>query len=101
MRKNIQKATAERSFLHGISNLSGAQKDELMDQVKQQIAVANAQELLTKMTEKCFKKCISKPGTSLDSSEQKCIAMCMDRYMDSWNLVSKAYSMRIQRERNH
>lgn len=27
--------------------LTGAQKDELMDQVKQQIAVANAQELLT------------------------------------------------------
>lgn len=33
--------------MDGISNLSGAQKDELMDQVKQQIAVANAQELLT------------------------------------------------------
>lgn len=29
------------------SGLTGAQKDELMDQVKQQIAVANAQELLT------------------------------------------------------
>lgn len=27
--------------------LSGQQKDDLMDQVKQQIAVANAQELLT------------------------------------------------------
>jgi hypothetical protein len=27
--------------------LSGIQKDELMEQVKQQIAVANAQELLT------------------------------------------------------
>ncbi|RZC36708.1 mitochondrial import inner membrane translocase subunit Tim13 [Asbolus verrucosus] len=81
--------------------LSGVQKDELMDQVKQQIAVANAQELLTKMTEKCFKKCIHKPGTSLDSSEQKCVAMCMDRYMDSWNLVSKAYSLRIQRERTN
>ncbi|KAJ8963010.1 hypothetical protein NQ314_005628 [Rhamnusium bicolor] len=86
--------------MDNLSSLSGAQKDELMDQVKQQIAVANAQELLTKMTEKCFKKCISKPGTSLDSSEQKCIAMCMDRYMDSWNLISKAYSMRIQRERS-
>ncbi|XP_046737871.1 mitochondrial import inner membrane translocase subunit Tim13 [Diprion similis] len=81
-------------------NLSGIQKDELMEQVQQQIAVANAQELLTKMTEKCFKKCIQKPGTSLDSSEQKCVAMCMDRYMDSWNLVSKAYSSRLQRERN-
>ncbi|KAJ8929106.1 hypothetical protein NQ314_018220 [Rhamnusium bicolor] len=52
------------------------------------------------MTEKCFKKCISKPGASLDSSEQKCIAMCMDTYMDSWNLISKAYSRRIQRERS-
>jgi import inner membrane translocase subunit TIM13 len=79
--------------------LSGAQKDELMEQVKQQIAVANAQELLTKMTEKCFKKCIIKPGTSLDNTEQKCVAMCMDRYMDAWNLVSKAYSNRLQRER--
>lgn len=45
-------------------------KAELIDQVKQQIAVANAQELLSQMTTKCFKKCIGKPGTSLDSSEQ-------------------------------
>lgn len=29
------------------SGLSGVQKEELMDQVKQQIAVANAQELLS------------------------------------------------------
>lgn len=81
--------------------LSGVQKEELMDQVKQQIAIANAQELLTKMSEKCFKKCINKPGTALDNSEQKCIAMCMDRYMDAWNLVSRTYSSRIQRERNN
>lgn len=85
------------------------------------------------MTEKCFKKCVTKPGTSLDSSEQvhdfngvkpnlqnfrtrkcwhaanmyiislllqKCVAMCMDRYMDAFNVVSKAYSDRLQRERN-
>lgn len=32
------------------SGLTGVQKDELMDQVKQQIAVANAQELLTVTT---------------------------------------------------
>lgn len=30
---------------------------------------------------------------------QKCIAMCMDRYMDSWNTVSRAYNSRLQRER--
>ncbi|KAF7991855.1 hypothetical protein HCN44_010656 [Aphidius gifuensis] len=83
-----------------LASLSGAEKDELMQQVKQEIAVANAQELLTKMTEKCFKKCVLKPGTSLDSSEQKCVAMCMDRYMDSFNVVTRAYSGRLQKERN-
>ncbi|XP_064473039.1 mitochondrial import inner membrane translocase subunit Tim13-like [Ornithodoros turicata] len=83
------------------SKLTGSQREELMDQVKQQIAVANAQELLQKMTEKCFKKCVGKPGSSLDNSEQKCISMCMDRYMDSWNLVSRSYGNRIARERGH
>ena len=34
-------------------------------------------------------------------SFQKCVAMCMDRYMDSFNLVSRAYSERIRRESNN
>lgn len=106
--------------LSQVGNLTSQQKDQLMSEVKQQIAVANAQELLTvsptscfdpqtihltshfvvfqKMTEKCFKKCVPKPGTSLGNSEQKCIAMCMDRFMDSWNLISRTYVKRIQQE---
>jgi len=70
----------------------------VMEQVKQQIAVANAQELLSKMSDKCFKKCVFKPGSSLDNSEQKCIAMCMDRYMEAWNLVSQQYTNRLNNE---
>ena len=62
-----------------VGSLSSTQKDELMSQVRQQMLIANTQELLSKMTEKCFKKCISKPGSELDNSDQKCIAMCMDR----------------------
>uniref|UniRef100_A0A8V1ADI7 Mitochondrial import inner membrane translocase subunit n=1 Tax=Gallus gallus TaxID=9031 RepID=A0A8V1ADI7_CHICK len=42
----------------------------IMEQVKVQIAVANAQELLQRMTDKCFRKCIGKPGGALDNSEQ-------------------------------
>ncbi|XP_058802254.1 mitochondrial import inner membrane translocase subunit Tim13-A [Phymastichus coffea] len=82
----------------GGSALTSAQKDALMDKVKQEIMIANFQELLQKMTEKCFKQCINKPGTSLDNSEQKCLAMCMDRYLDAYNTVSRAYSTRIQQE---
>uniref|UniRef100_A0A1B0FQB8 Mitochondrial import inner membrane translocase subunit n=1 Tax=Glossina morsitans morsitans TaxID=37546 RepID=A0A1B0FQB8_GLOMM len=77
-----------------------SEKEEIIEEVKQQLAAANAQELLTKMTEKCFCKCITRPGAQLNSSEQKCISMCMDRFIDSWNLVSRAYGTRIQREQN-
>ncbi|XP_026941501.1 mitochondrial import inner membrane translocase subunit Tim13 isoform X3 [Globicephala melas] len=57
----------------------------IMEQVKVQIAVANAQELLQRMTDKCFRKCIGKPGGSLDNSEQIyhilencCLIFCLD-----------------------
>ena len=29
---------------------------------------------------------------------QKCLSMCMDRYMDAWNTVSKTYTTRLQKE---
>ena len=38
----------------------------------------------------CFKRCIKKPGTSLESKDQVCLSKCMDRFMDTWNLVSQA-----------
>merc|ERR1712029_70695 len=82
----------------GSSGMDSRQREAMMDQVKSQIAVANAQELLQKMSDKCFQKCVYKPGTSLDNSEQKCVAMCMDRYMDAYNLVARAYGQRLQRE---
>ncbi|XP_003706093.1 mitochondrial import inner membrane translocase subunit Tim13 [Megachile rotundata] len=81
-------------------SLSDKEKNDLMQQIKQEVAIATTHELLSKMTEKCFKKCIVKPGISLDSSEQKCVAMCMDRYMETYNLVLKTYSSRVQREFN-
>lgn len=56
---------------------------------------------LQKVTDKCFRKCIGKPGTEVDSSEQKCLAMCMDRYMDTIQLVSKTYVNRLQKERSN
>ncbi|XP_034244431.1 mitochondrial import inner membrane translocase subunit Tim13-B [Thrips palmi] len=78
------------------SQLSGLKSEELMDQIRQQLAIANAQLVIQKMTEKCFTKCISKPGSSLDNSEQKCVAMCMDRYMDAHGVVSTAYLNRLR-----
>ena len=48
------------------------------------------------MREKCFAKCVTKPGTSLSSGETTCISRCTDRYVDATraisNVVLQAYS---------
>jgi len=73
---------------------------QVMAQVKNEFALANVQELMSKMNDQCFKKCIPKPGSKLDSSDQACLAKCMDRYMEAWNIVAKVYANRLQKEQS-
>ncbi|KAG5456078.1 MAG: Tim10/DDP family zinc finger-domain-containing protein [Olpidium bornovanus] len=75
-----------------------AKKDEIMTQVRNELAVANAQELIHKMNHNCFKACCPRPGVKLDTSEQSCLNKCADRYMEAWNIVSKTYVKRVQSE---
>ncbi len=37
---------------------------------------------LQTVRDKCFKACLGNPGSSLSSSDQKCLNRCMDRYQD-------------------
>jgi import inner membrane translocase subunit TIM13 len=51
-------------------SLNPNERAALISNVKEQLAMANAQEILQQISEKCFKLCIQKPGSSLSSSEQ-------------------------------
>ncbi|KDN38411.1 hypothetical protein RSAG8_09505, partial [Rhizoctonia solani AG-8 WAC10335] len=89
------------------SNLGGgaapdpaSRKQQIMDGLRNEMALANAQELINKINEKCFAKCVTKPSTSLGSSEETCLSRCMDRYMEAFNVVSQSYVARISRERS-
>ncbi|KAF4613667.1 hypothetical protein D9613_007687 [Agrocybe pediades] len=55
------------------SNDMNARKEAMMNSVRQELALANAQELMNKASERCFSKCVTKPGDSLSSSEQVCL----------------------------
>ncbi|SCU96661.1 LANO_0E14026g1_1 [Lachancea nothofagi CBS 11611] len=68
-------------------------KDQLKTQIAQELAVANASELVSKVTENCFEKCLISPYSN---GEEGCIDQCLAKYMRSWNVVSKAYVARIQ-----
>lgn len=66
---------------------------KLKEQIAQELAVANATELVNKTTESCFEKCLTSPYIS---PNEGCVDQCLAKYMRSWNVVSKAYIARIQ-----
>ncbi|KIN07439.1 hypothetical protein OIDMADRAFT_16145 [Oidiodendron maius Zn] len=76
-------------------------KSAIMDQIRQEAAMTNARQLIEKVNEHCFEKCVPKPGSSLSSSETTCFTSCMEKYMATWNTVSRQYINRIQKEQGN
>ncbi|GAW26921.1 putative mitochondrial import inner membrane translocase subunit tim13 protein [Rosellinia necatrix] len=77
---------------------SEAIKSEVIRQVRTQYAMDNAKQLIDKINEHCFERCVPKPGNSLSSGEQTCFTQCMEKYMAGWNKISASYIQRLQRE---
>lgn len=67
--------------------------EKLKGQIVQELAVANATELVNKVTDNCFEKCLMSPYTE---ANEQCVDQCLAKYMRSWNVVSRAYIARIQ-----
>jgi len=88
-------------FGRGSASAGDAQqrKEALKTEITQQLALVNAQELVNKMTEKCFKCCVTKPGIALGSTEQGCLNRCMDRWLEAYSITSKTYFTRLAAER--
>ncbi|EPS93612.1 hypothetical protein FOMPIDRAFT_1055815 [Fomitopsis schrenkii] len=76
-----------------------SRKQAFIDTYRQEMALTNAQELMNKCNEKCYAKCVTKPGSSLSGSEQTCLSHCLQRYMEAFNIVSRTYIARVQKER--
>ncbi|PVF95296.1 hypothetical protein CPB86DRAFT_711503 [Serendipita vermifera] len=74
-------------------------KEAVMAQVRAEVQAANAKELLESLTDKCYMKCVTKPSTSLSSSEETCVSRCMELYFQAFNIVAKTYATRLQKER--
>lgn len=75
-------------------------KTQLQEQISQELAVANATELVNKITENCFEKCVQVPQDHVTAPQSACVNQCLEKYMRSWNVISKAYITRIQQEKS-
>lgn len=85
-------------MMHAYSNASNTPIPQSLNlpqlpnhlQYQAELAVAQLQEFYQTVRDKCFKACVTKPSTSLSSSEQQCMAKCCDRYAEATEIVSKA-----------
>nr|OQO21689.1 hypothetical protein B0A51_10758 [Rachicladosporium sp. CCFEE 5018] len=72
-------------------------KTSVMQQIRQQAALANARQLVEKINGHCFERCVPKPGASLSSGEETCYTHCMEKYMAAWNTTSRQYLGHVQK----
>ncbi|RLN95379.1 hypothetical protein BBJ28_00014052 [Nothophytophthora sp. Chile5] len=72
------------------ANFTPQQKAELLNRVRQQAL----QELTQNLQEKCFDKCLTRPNGKLDGKQQNCLALCINRYIDTMKVVSEAMVQR-------
>ena len=54
--------------------------------------------LVQTINDTCFKMCVQTPGSTVDSSQQKCLAKCIDRYVDAWNCISRSVTNKIRQQ---
>ncbi|KAI0905927.1 Tim10/DDP family zinc finger-domain-containing protein [Ustulina deusta] len=73
-------------------------KSEVIRQVRAEYALDNARQLIEKVNEHCFERCVPKPGASLSSGEQTCFTHCIEKYMAGWNLINSTALSRLQRD---
>ncbi|CAK4755807.1 hypothetical protein LEN26_007127 [Aphanomyces euteiches] len=79
------------------SNLSPQQKNEVIARIRAEVQQQGFQELTQAVQEKCFNKCVTRPQERLDSKQQQCLSLCIERYIDTMKVVSSAMTSRGNR----
>jgi mitochondrial import inner membrane translocase subunit TIM13 len=71
---------------------------QLKNEIHAQANLANAQRLMANINSACFAHCVPNPNSSLSTKEQGCMSACMEKYIEGWNAVNRAYVGRLQTE---
>uniref|UniRef100_A0A914LKQ0 Mitochondrial import inner membrane translocase subunit n=3 Tax=Meloidogyne TaxID=189290 RepID=A0A914LKQ0_MELIC len=82
-----------------LQKLTPEERDKAINSLRQQAILLNLQSLVSEVADKCTRKCITAPGTSLSNGEKQCLQRCMDRFIESHNLVSKTW-LNVQSSRS-
>lgn len=65
-----------------------------MGRVRRELQEQQMEDLVNALTDKCFAKCVKKPGPTLSTAEQHCIAKAMDRYLEVMAVVFRTLAQK-------
>jgi import inner membrane translocase subunit TIM8 len=60
---------------------------ELQAFLEREQQLAQVQQMIATLTEVCFEKCVSSPGSYLSSRESSCIENCAKRFVDTTQFI--------------
>lgn len=75
-------------------------EQKAQEQMMQLRAVVESQQMLVKLTGKCFEACVSAPGKDLSSAQQTCLWRCAQNMMES-NMFMQKRLMNKANEQQH
>lgn len=77
---------------------SGVGEDrELQEFLAVEQQKAQLQQGVHRLHDICWDKCVTKPGSSLDSWTESCITNCVDRFYDTAALITRRFQEMVQR----
>ena len=76
------------------NQLTPQQQQAVMVQAQNEANQQIMQQMMDSMIKNCFEKCDGTSGDKLDTSEQRCMASCQDRYLDVRGAVQEALQKR-------
>uniref|UniRef100_A0A914I4X7 Mitochondrial import inner membrane translocase subunit n=1 Tax=Globodera rostochiensis TaxID=31243 RepID=A0A914I4X7_GLORO len=84
--------------MNELKKMSPEQQNKILEDVRREANTQTVLSLVSAFSEKCTQRCITSPGLSLSGSEKQCLQRCVDRWMDSFNIVASTFAVKAQRE---
>lgn len=75
-------------------------KDEIIEQIRQDIKLVVMQDLMRQLTRKCFDRCVASPSASFSKQEQACLSRCAARFLEATQIVGKTYITIAQKDKD-
>ncbi|XXQ31132.1 Mitochondrial import inner membrane translocase subunit [Plasmodiophora brassicae] len=72
----------------------GSDINDALERISKTNEAQMVQQMFAMMTDKCFLKCIEKPGSQLSRSDKSCLENCMERYLDVTKICGEAVASR-------